>query len=400
MYQYLKNKLYFTVAGYFRFWAAIRLKKWHPRVIVVTGSSGKTTLLHLIEAQVGPLAKYSHKANSSFGIPFDILGLHRDKDTLDEWPGLFIKAPFMFLTKLPSEKIYIVEADCDRPHEGDFLSSLLKPEVTLWTNVSRTHSMNFDKLVGHSFKTVEEAIRNEFGFFARRTTKLVIPNRNKVQGYTVSLTGTKFKLGKEAFSFTYLLPKEVSGSILMCKELVNYLNLEFDKTFTKFILPPGRNSIFKGIKNITIVDSTYNANFDSMQAVINMFSEIKAPIKWAVLGDMLEQGLSEAEEHRKLARLIAGQNYKRIVLIGPRTAKYTFPELKKLGVKVPIESYINPKDVLNYLLASISGGEVILFKGARFLEGVVANLLADKTDTRFLSRREKIWDIRRKRWGL
>ena len=66
------------------FCAQIQLFLWKPRIIVITGSSGKTTLLHLIEAQLGNRAKYSHFANSSFGIPFDILGLKRKNLTIDE----------------------------------------------------------------------------------------------------------------------------------------------------------------------------------------------------------------------------------------------------------------------------------------------------------------------------
>src|SRR5947199_7925368 len=72
-----KQKLYFPIASYFRYFAIKRLAKWNPRIVVVTGSSGKTTLLHLLEAQIGTNAKYSHHANSSFGIPFDVLGLQR-----------------------------------------------------------------------------------------------------------------------------------------------------------------------------------------------------------------------------------------------------------------------------------------------------------------------------------
>ncbi len=123
------------------------------------------------------MAKYSHHANSSIGIPFDILGLQRISLTLDEWPGLFLSAPFKAFSKIPNEKIYAVEADCDRPNEGNFLSSFLKPEVTLWTNVSRTHSMNFDNLVkSGKFDSVEKAIAFEFGYFTAKTKNLVILN--------------------------------------------------------------------------------------------------------------------------------------------------------------------------------------------------------------------------------
>ena len=70
----LKKKFYFVAAGYFKFFANISLKRWHPRIIIITGSAGKTTMLNLVESQLGDKAHYSHNANSAFGIAFDVLG--------------------------------------------------------------------------------------------------------------------------------------------------------------------------------------------------------------------------------------------------------------------------------------------------------------------------------------
>lgn len=417
----IKNLLYFPIASYFRFFATIRLKRWNPRIIVITGSSGKTTLFNLVESQVGDLARYSHEANSSFGIPFDILGSRRHTLEVWEWPGIIL-APLVNVFKpLPKERIYIVEADCDRPYEGKFLSSFIKPEVTLWTNVSRTHSMNFEKEVENgNFESVDKAISYEFGFFAEKTKKLVIGNINygllaeelkrascdvvsvsqkDLEKYRVGLRGTEFHTTSGVFKFEYLLPEEVGYSVIMCMKLLAYLKIKPDNTFKNFKLPPGRNSFFKGIRGITIVDSSYNANLDSMRAVLNMFNKIDAPKKWAVLGDMLEQGGQEEGEHKKLAELISGIKLKKIILMGPRVSKYTYPVLKK-NTGTEIVKFVNPKDVLDYLKKEIKGGEVILFKGARFMEGVIENLLADKKDAARLSRREKVWEIRRKQWGL
>lgn len=424
MIQKIKNFFYFPVASYFRFFAAIRLRKWNPRIVVVTGSSGKTTLLHLIESQLGSVAKYSHEANSSFGIPFDILDIHRKDLTLIEWPIIFILPWVNVFKPLPKEKIYVVEADCDRPHEGKFLSDLLNPEVTLWLNVSKTHSMNFEELVKNkTFDSLEEAIAYEFGFFAERTKKFVIANADSpfvvnelkrvktsvkkisaeksLERYQVKSGGTEFILDGKKFIFKYLLPKELATSILMCKELVDYLRVGFDESFSDFKLPPGRSSVFKGIKNITIIDSTYNANLDSMKAVINMFGQIEAGPKWVVLGDMIEQGREEEAEHLKLTDVISKYNFDHIILMGSRISKYTYPSLKKIVDKnVVLKHFLGPKEVLDYLKENINGGEVILFKGARFLEGVIENLLENRNDASKLARREKIWEIRRKKWGL
>ena len=70
-----KKSFYFIAAGYFRFFANHAFKKWHPRVIAITGSVGKTTMLHMMEYQIGKKAHYSHNANSAFGIAFDLYHL-------------------------------------------------------------------------------------------------------------------------------------------------------------------------------------------------------------------------------------------------------------------------------------------------------------------------------------
>lgn len=418
----IKRLLYFPLAYYFRFFAQIQLAFWKPRIVVVTGSSGKTTLLHLIESQIREQARYSYHANSTYGIPFDILGLKRSNLVVSEWFYLFLVAPFKIFKNPYREKLYIVEADCDRPGEGKFLARLLKPEVTLWTGSSRTHSMNFDPLVKNGLR-VEEAIAYEYGYFLESTSGLIIVNgdsklistqlnrskapvkiikkKDQLGSYKVTTNHSEFKINGQQYKINSLLPEENFYSIAMTNILLDYLHIENDQSFSEFQLPPGRSSVLKGIKNITIIDSSYNATLDGMRAMLNMFNLYPAGNRWAVLGDMLEQGMEEQEEHEKLADSIASTKLSKIILMGPRVSKYTYPKLKSLiKDSTPIEKFTAPKETLNYLIANIQGGEVILFKGARFLEGIVEYLLANKADADKLCRREKIWQTRRQKWGL
>lgn len=439
----IKKILYFPIASYFRFFAAIRLRRWNPKVVVVTGSNGKTTLLHLLESQIGSVAKYSHNANSSFGIPFDILDLHRQSLLKSEWIGLFLKAPLTVFRKVPEQKIYVVEADCDRPGEGKFLSQLLNPEIVLWVSTAKTHSMNFENMVSKShprldgdpeidsrlssrgglargndkFSTVEEAIAYEFGYFIEYCSELVIINADSdliskqvgrtktkveevkiiaLQDYDFDSSGTHFEIENSKYNFKFLLPEEVVYSIMLCKKTVEYLNLAFDSSFSSFEMPPGRGSIFQGIKNITIVDSSYNSNLSSASTVLNSFGKMNAHRKWLVIGDMLEQGFLEKEEHEKLAEIIKKYSFEKIILMGPRVSKYTSPKLDDKNVV----KFLGPKETLEYINENIKGGETMLFKGARFMEGIIEHLLENKTDIKKLARREKIWEIRRKKWGL
>ena len=147
-----------------------------------------------------------------------------------------------------------------------------------------------------------------------------------------------------------------------------------------------------------MIDSSYNADLGSMTVMLKMFNLLPGSKKWVVLGDMVEQGRVEKEEHQKLAEILNGCKLDTIILIGPRLNKFTYPKIDKQGVRV--ESFINPVEGLKFLQDNLNGGELILFKGARFLEGIIEHLLKDKSDILKLCRREPVWHEKRKQWGL
>jgi UDP-N-acetylmuramoyl-tripeptide--D-alanyl-D-alanine ligase len=420
MFGKLKTFFFFPVANYFKLFAKIRLKHWRPMVIVVTGSSGKTTLLHLIESQFATRAKYSYHANSALGIPFDILSLHRKTLLPYEWFLLFLLAPFKAFQKPFEQKIYVVEADADRPNEAKFSAEFLRPDITLWLDVGRTHSANFEKLTPKPFANVDEAIAYEFGYFLENTTSLTIVNsemelikkqlprtKAKIQeitihdlkDYKLTKNSTEFIIGDKKYNLQYLLPKEISYSINATLSLLKFLKIEPDNSFSKFKIPPGRSSILYGIKNTMLIDSTYNANLGSLNALLNLFEKFPAEKKWVVLGDMLEQGELAKEEHEKLAQSIIKLNPDKIILIGELVSKYTYPKLKeKIMDENTLKAFVNLKDVLKYLQSEISGGEAILFKASQsiMLDAVVERILKNKNDTDKLCRREKYWIEKRK----
>jgi UDP-N-acetylmuramoyl-tripeptide--D-alanyl-D-alanine ligase len=422
MIETVKRRLYFVVAHYFGFWAKFVLRRWQPRIIAITGSTGKTTLLHLVEAQLGKKAIFSHHANSALGVPFHILGLPSNVESKGKWLAQVARAPFAAFRKPPVTKLYVVEADCDRPNEGKFLGNLLKPEVTLWVTVFRTHSMNFDPLVPGTFATHEEAIAYEFGHLAANTQKLVVANgdqlaitdqlgrvaegveivkihRKGLQNYANGETDTVFTIANKQTHLSGLQPKELGDSLQMVNCLLSYLDLPLDPSYAAFELPPGRSSVFEGKNGLTLVDSTYNTGLGAMSAILGLFNGYSSPKKWVILGDILEQGSLEKGEHQRLAEKIAALHIDHVVLLGPRTHKYTYPILKE-KLTIPVVSFDRPDEVLEYLRKNLKGGEALLFKGGRFLEGVIEQLLKNPSDARHLVRRESSWVKRRQKWGL
>jgi UDP-N-acetylmuramoyl-tripeptide--D-alanyl-D-alanine ligase len=412
----VKDVLYFLVARYFRFFAALYLKRWAPRIVVITGSNGKTTALNLLEVQLGAAARYSHGANSSFGIPFDILGLKRFNYSVLEWPAFALRAPFAVWRKPYAENIYVVEADCDRPYEGDFLASLLKPEVVVWLSCARTHSMHFEKSVrAGRFATVDDAIAHEFGYFIERSGKLCIVNadeprieeqlsrtssavhhihRAELQQYAVSIGGTEFVINGTRYRAPLLLPQEVFYSIAASVKVAQYFDVRPTSELWKLRMPPSRSSILKGKKNTVLIDSTYNANVGSVRAIIEMVGKFPSKETWVILGDLIEQGSQTKEEHEKVARMLQGCNFKKVILVGPRMRESALPLI------AGAVAFDEPRAALDYIEEELKGGETLVFKGARFLEGIVEHLLADKADADKLCRREAVWRKRRAQWGL
>ena len=172
-----KKRFYFLVASYFRFFANFAFQRWHPRVIAITGSVGKTTMLNLVEYTLGKRAHYSHDANSAFGISFDLLNLRGVTGSKFRWIYLFIAVPIKSIFYHHKEEFYVVEIDGERPHETEFLASWLKPEVTLWISLGLSHAVQFEQQVKDGvFENLDKAITHEFAMLPQYTKRLVILN--------------------------------------------------------------------------------------------------------------------------------------------------------------------------------------------------------------------------------
>ncbi len=422
-----KKIFYFFVAAYFAFWAKKVLKKWQPRIIVVTGSTGKTTLFTLLHAQLGQVAEFAKDANSAFGIPFHILGLQRETFSFNEWFGLFFSAPFQVKKMVATErkKIYVVEADSDRPGEAKFTTDLLEPNIVLITNIYRTHAMNFDEIAAKKEIPILDAIAQEFAYFASKAKEKVIVNgeslplvkameelnlspkkleflqeQDYLVGYQLQTQGTEFAIDQHQYSFNQLLPEEMWTSLAMVEKTIQFLGLRIDTSYKNLTLPPGRSSLLHGLKNTLLIDSTYNANYGSMEAMLKLFEAYPATgSKFLVLGHMLEEGEDSKTQHESLAWLLLKlQTIDRVYLLGRENRAAVLPLLQQYWGEGRVDFFESPKLALEKLWQDLKGGETILFKGAPFLEGMVERLLADKADIKKLVRQEEIWQKRRNRF--
>ncbi len=298
----------------------------------------------------------------------------------------------------------------------------------VWLSLEEAHGINFDRLVPPDTReekrvdAVKKVMAQEFGNFLEKTQKLAVLNKDNQ--YIISQSGrtlrdilwvkeddissthverdaVHFIMSQGKFAVPRLVPIEVGVSVLAVVHIMQYLEQKPESTFKKFILPPSRSTVFDGKHSTTLIDSSYNATIGGMKAMLRLFKEYPAENeKWVVLGDMIEQGKSETTEHILLAELIADVNPDRMIFVGPRLAEHTYPRMLAKYGQDRVVSFMKPGEAYAYLQKELKGEETLLFKGARYLEGVVEKLLKNPEDSARICRREQVWVNRRKEWGI
>ena len=428
---------------YIKFFAKLRLGRIKPLIIGIGGSSGKSSLSHLVFFVLSEkLSVHSSKGkNSETGIPLDILGIEIKDYTLYSWIKSAVETPFKLLFNKDKFDIYIAEMGIDSPYAPknmSYLLSILKPNIAALTNIDIEHSMNFDDLVeGKHSKTRKEeiikAIANEEGKLLKllesnqkavvnlddpniknllplRANTLRVSEKNKnADFYIKNIIQTKtdfevkFRFLKDEFvvRINQPLPAYYAITIVMAIAVCFASGVSIRKIIDliekKFLLPPGRFSVFKGIKNTTIFDSSYNNSLKSAVGAIELVGKIgEGSRKVAILGDMRELGTLSKIQHEALAGVIS-KNIDFAILIGKDIQNYTSPKLKEESFNHL--SFMTYSDAKDEILKKIKAGDLILVKGSQnelYLERVVELLLLNKKDKDLLPRRGSFWDKKRR----
>ncbi|OUN87853.1 UDP-N-acetylmuramoyl-tripeptide--D-alanyl-D-alanine ligase [Gemmiger sp. An50] len=129
------------------------------------------------------------------------------------------------------------------------------------------------------------------------------------------------------------------------------------------------------------IEDCYNASPDSMRASLNMFREYPCKgRRFALLGDMLELGSIEEEAHRQVGRWAAESGLAHLVTLGA-ASRFAADEAEKAGLAVTrCQTHEEAAQVLAGLMVP---GDALLAKGSRGmrLEQVLQLLYTGETQT-------------------
>ena len=172
------------------------------------------------------------------------------------------------------------------------------------------------------------------------------------------------KKEENSTEFYAKLKNEESLCATLVGKIVGLSTEQIQKGISSFELTKKRMEIIKINNEITLINDSYNASFDSMKAAIEYLSNTKSTRKIAVLGDMFELGKYSEELHRKVGAEVAKNHIDLLFAVG-ENSKYIAKEAENNGMGKEKIYYFNDRhELLEKLKNTMEKGDSILFKAS------------------------------------
>lgn len=331
-------------------------------VVAVTGSVGKTSTKDIVAAvmsQKYKVLKTQGNLNNDIGLPFTLLRLH-------------------------DENAIVVEMGMNHFGEISLLTSIAKPTLAIITNIGTAHIGNLgsrENILKAKLEILEGLqgnsviINNDNDLLSDWAEK----NKEKYNIITYGINNKNSKyVAEDIHSYEDRSEYRIDGKEVvvpvggehfvlnsLCAIAVGrYFDIPMEKItegISGFELTKGRMEIEKAKCGASIINDTYNANYDSMKAAIEYLEKIEGKRKIAVLGDMKELGEYSESLHRKV-----GEEVKDIDIL------ITIGELTKCIEETAdvreMLHFDNNESALEYLKKIMKKDDIILLKASNSMK--------------------------------
>ena len=311
----------------------------NTKIIAITGSCGKTTLKELLGNSLKKISKVSispKSYNNKYGVPLSLFNLSQNDD------------------------YGVLEVGMDKKGEIDQLSKIIKPDVSVITNINYAHAKNFKNIkaialakseIIHNTKSNGFVILNADDNFFNLHNKIALKKNLKVISFgikndksNVKLIGIKkqgknFKVevqlnkSKRYFLLSNNFQNNIYNVLAAIAIMSIYINIfTINKNiFINFKTPQGRGDFSKikiNKKKLNLIDESYNSNPLSLKTAILNYDKInsKKSKKYLLLGDMLELGNHSKKLHQSIAPIINKTKIDKVFVKGNK-ATFIFENL-------------------------------------------------------------------------
>lgn len=343
------KEAYLKLANWYR-------RKINPKVIMITGSSGKTTTKELVYSVV------SQKYNT-IKTPLNHnneIGLCQTIFSIDE-----------------KTEVLIIEAGMRGLGEIELISKYAEPDISIISNVGTAHIGRLG-----SRENIAKA-KCEITKYQNPKGILIAHNDDLIKR-TVNYSGEKLyysindveiikrEIGKSIFKYKneeYELNIEGDYNIensLSAIETGKYLGIEYGliKKGLSEYKPIEKRWEVENVCGYNFINDSYNANPESMKAALSTIFDLY-PDAVIVLGDMGELGENEKVYHREIGEYINNKNITthKILTVG-KLAKEISDVINNCFTK----NFESNEDVARYILANIKIGNTIFLKASRAMK--------------------------------
>ena len=330
-------------------------------VIGVTGSVGKTStkeMLFNVLSSKYKVLKTIKNQNSQIGLPLSIL-------------------------RLTDEDVMVLEMGMSNLGHIHNLSLIAKPDISVITNIYDSH-IEFLGTRENILKAKLEIIDG------MDSGKLIINNDNyllnnlKLNNKNINIItcGIKEKSDYMAniisddiitkFNACGINDLSIKGGVpyvynaLIALTIGKLMNVEDElikEGINKALGVEKRLEEVKIDNNITIIDDSYNANYESTYLALSYLSKFSGR-KIAVLADILELGKNSKTIHKKVGELINKNNTNYLITIG-KYSKYISKVAKKNKMnKKFIKHFKDEKSSREFIKSILKDGDILLIKGS------------------------------------
>lgn len=324
-----KNQNVFTVNDVVEFIGkicSIWMNNFQGKTIAITGSNGKTTtkdlISHVLTKCGNNVSKTKGNFNTSIGVPLTIFSFSND----------------------PSQT-YVVELGANQVGDINYLSSIIKPDIGIVTNISDAHLEGFGSI---------DNIREE---------KKSIFKHSKKHYYGKKID-TSMNLLNHPLQNNKVFLKNASIAYEVCKDFMNIDDKQdFSSMIEDFTLPKGRGQVYNLSNDTILIDDTYNANPESVKAAIDNLARYSSKRKIFIFADMKELGSDEIRFHEEIGDYCSEKID--IIMCYGDLAKNVINDSNK----IPIQLHFDTKASLSEELSNImQENDAILLKGSRSME--------------------------------
>jgi len=373
-----------------RQYAAYILERWHPTVIAVTGSVGKTTTKEAIAtvlAQSFPTFRSWQGYNDLLGIPLSLGRLE------------------------PQQQFAVLELSCDHPGEITELCNIVHPHTGVITHVSPTQLQYFgdiEQLVqefGQLFTCLPAdgySVLNEDNWYDLPAVTSLLPMKTARYDYTASLpigyisqvaatwqglqahyysrrvNGSETAQGRGIQLASRLVGGHHVATMHMAYLVGKFYGVPEEQiryALKEFSPLPGRLNPLPGIHFARILDDTHNAAPAAVLAALATLQAVtpQGGRRMAILGDMVNLGGYEQEAHY-LAGVVAAHTVDYLITRGERAAMIADAAYKEgLSAEriIVTSNYEDAAQAADHILAALSEEDpqaacnhVVLVKGS------------------------------------